>query len=82
MDEKEIQATMERLGEAIARYSPHNPMPAGSAQDMMRLAADVLVKFTRLVEAVECIASCQIDVADAIEGAGATLEAARPEGNC
>lgn len=82
MDEKEIQATMDRLGEAIAHYSKYNPMPAGSAQDIMRLAADALVKFTRLVEAVECIASCQIDVAEAIEGAGETLETAQTEGSC
>jgi hypothetical protein len=77
MDEKELQASMGRLAEAWSKDSK-----AGMTLEAFKLASDVLVKFTRLVEAVECIASCQIDVADAIEGSGATLEAARPEGNC
>jgi hypothetical protein len=83
MDEKEIQATMARLGEAVARYIPgHAPMPAGTAQDMFKLGADVLVKFTRLVDAIEVIASCQIDVTDAMLDVDASLETARPEGTC
>jgi hypothetical protein len=77
MDEKEIQATMERLVLAWSTQQNYNAFT-----EAFKLASDTLVKFTRLVEAVECIASCQIDVADAIEGAGTTLEAARPEGNC
>jgi hypothetical protein len=78
MDEKEIQATMERLVDQWMMKQSNG----GATLEALKLASDVLVKFTRLVEAVECIASCQIDVADAIEGAGASLEAARPEGNC
>ncbi len=83
MDEKEIQITMARLGEAVARFHlPHSPMPAGSAQDMFNLGADVLVKFTRLVVAIEVIASCQMDVTDAMLETDASLETARPEGTC
>lgn len=83
MDEKEIQATMARLGEAIARFHlPHSPMPAGSAQDMFKLGADLLVKFMRLVDAIEIIASCQMDVIDAMIEADPSLETARPEGSC
>jgi hypothetical protein len=78
MDEKEIQATMERLTDAWAKKSG---LPL-EVLEALKLASDALVKFTRLVEAVECIASCQMDVADAIEGAGASLEAVRPEGTC
>jgi hypothetical protein len=74
MDEKEIQATMDRLAEAWSKD--------GMSLEAFKLASDTLVKFTRLVEAVECIASCQIDVADAIEAGGASLEMARPEGTC
>jgi hypothetical protein len=82
MDEKEIQATMARLGEAVARFNlPHSPMPAGTAQDMFKLGADILVKFTRLVVAIEIISSCQMDVTDAML-VDESLEAAHPEGTC
>jgi hypothetical protein len=81
MDEKELQSSMDRLAEAWSKDSK-----AGMTLEAFKLASDLLVKFTRLVEAVECIAgsneciaSCHLDVADA---AGAFLEEARPEGNC
>lgn len=77
MDEKEIQATMHRIAEAWVKDSK-----SGMTLEAFKLASDTLVKLTRLVEAIECIASCQIDVAAAIEGAGSSLEAARPEGTC
>lgn len=79
MDEKEIQATMERLIDAWSRDSK-----AGTTIEAFKLASDVLVKFTRLVEALECITSCQIDITESLreDPDGATLEAARPEGSC
>ena len=76
MDEKEIQAAMDRLWVDGNRF--------GMPLEVFRLACDTLVKLTRLVEAVEVIASCQIDVTEAIvDGAAeATLETAQTEGTC
>jgi hypothetical protein len=81
MDEKEIRATTERLID-VWTNGPTTTRGDTAAIEVFKIASDALVKFTRLVEAVECIASCQMDVADAIEGAGASLEAVRPEGTC
>jgi hypothetical protein len=52
--------------------------------EAFKLVSDTLVKLTRLVEAVECIASCQIDVTEVIvdEAADATLETVQTEGTC
>jgi len=75
MNEKEIQATMERLlDQWMAKQST-----AGATIEAFKLVSDALCKFTRLVEAIECIASCQID---AIDGAEATLETVQTEGSC
>jgi len=78
MDEKEIQATMDRLVTALAKGDSRSVW----VPEAFKLATDTLVKLTRLVEAVEVIASCQIDVAEAIEGESASLETARTEGSC
>ncbi len=77
MDEKEIQATMDRFAEAWVKDSK-----AGMSLEAFKLASDTLVKLTRLVEAVEVIASCQIDVTEAIVDADATLESVQTEGTC
>lgn len=77
MDEKEIQAAMDRLAEAWSKDSK-----AGMTLEAFKLVSDTLVKFARLVEAIEVIASCQIDVAEAIEGESASLETAQTEGSC
>jgi hypothetical protein len=79
MDEKEIRASMDRLMDAWS-----NQGDAAATLEAFKLATDALVKFTRLVEAIECIAGCQIDITDGIMGQSdeATLEAARPEGSC
>ena len=74
MNEKEIQATMARLLDAWSKGSK-----AGMTIEAFKLASDALCKFTRLVDAIECIASCQID---AIDGAEATLETVQTEGSC
>jgi hypothetical protein len=78
MDEKEIQATMARLLDAWSKDSK-----AGATIEAFKRASDALCKFTRLVEAVEVIASCQIDVAEAItDGDSTSLETAHTEGSC
>ncbi len=79
MDEKEIQATMDRLAEAWVKDSK-----AGMTLEAFKLVSDTLAKLTRLVVALEVIASCQIDVTEAIVdgAAGETLEAVQPEGTC
>ena len=79
MDEKEIQAAMERLVSALAKGDSRSVW----VPEAFKLATDTLVKLTRLVEAVEVISSCQIDVTEAIvDGADATLETVQTEGTC
>jgi transglutaminase/protease-like cytokinesis protein 3 len=82
MDEKEIQATMDRLVKAWDQSKWDHSKNVAMTLEAFKLASDTLVKFTRLVEAIECIASCQIDVAEAIEAGNTSLEMARPEGTC
>ncbi len=79
MDEKEIQATIGYLAAAWAKDSK-----VGMALEAFKLASDTLVKLTRMVEAVEVIASCQIDVTEAIVDGAAneTLETVQTEGTC
>ncbi len=83
MDEKEIQATMERVIDAWCNETSSVRIEM-IVVEAFKLASDALVKFTRLVEAVDIIASCQIDVTEAIvDGAAdATLETAQREGTC
>ena len=76
MDEKEIQATMERLVHAWATQKNYD-----AYTEAFKLLSDTLVKFTRLVEAVECIADCHATmVLDSEESA--TLETVQTEGTC